>query len=154
MTTLFEDDIVVRTLLNVLDPSAAQLDACAKKKPIRIRMRSSTADTRPRPAWRPAHIEVLERLSADTISVSWSDSCSGRCAEQTWYMSHAPFATFCALTGRVIHRGDEVFRPRARGVHVRPHQQMILVESVEQRSNRPIAGVVTRHSHTAFLSYP
>ena len=28
LIVLFEDDIVVRALLNVLDPSAKQLDAC------------------------------------------------------------------------------------------------------------------------------
>ncbi len=32
MRVLSDDDIVVRTLLNVLDPSAKLLDACARKK--------------------------------------------------------------------------------------------------------------------------
>jgi hypothetical protein len=146
MTALSEDNIVVRTLLNVLDPSAEQLDACGKKpfvklKKRRVKLRAPVADEHRRMATRPANIVVVERLSSCTISVSWSDPCSGRCTEQIWCSGFAHIATVCALTGRMINRGDEVFRPRTREVRVPPNRhQMILAATVWHRADLAIAG--------------
>ena len=155
MTILSDENIVVRTLLNVLDPSADQLDACAKMKNVRVSMRSRIAKIRSRAAWRPAHIEVLERLTPCTISVSWSDPCSGRCNEQIWHTGLAPFSTVCALTGRAIRRGDPVFRLRSRGDYVPPRQhQMILAASIEESNDLPVVGIMTLQSHIASASHP
>ena len=76
MTVPSKDHIVVRALLNVLDPSAEQLDACAKKPFVKLKKRgvnacAPAADDHRRVVGRPASIVVVERLSACTISVSW-----------------------------------------------------------------------------------
>jgi hypothetical protein len=149
MTLLSKDNIVVRALLNVLDPSAEQLDACAKSKHVplkrnRVGVRAAVVEACSRPASRPAHIAVMERLSAVTISVSWSDSRSGRYTEQIWCSGIARATSVCALTGRTIRHGDRIFRPRTRATRVPIHQdQMILAETIEHRNDLPIEGVVT-----------
>ena len=138
MNALSEDNVVVRTLLSVLDPTAEQLDACARNRyaaltKLRISMPSPVPDDRLRPLRPPAHIVIEERLSSCTISVSWSDPCSGRYHEQVWRSGLARVPAVCALTGRAISRGDEVFRPRARDFHVPSNQhQMILAATIEQ----------------------
>ncbi|WOD19069.1 DUF3331 domain-containing protein [Paraburkholderia kirstenboschensis] len=146
MTVPSKDHIVVRALLNVLDPSAEQLDACAKKPFVKLKKRgvnacAPAADDHRRMVGRPANIVVVERLSACTISVSWSDACSGRYTEQIWCSGLAHVAAVCALTGRAIHRGDQVFRPRTREVRVPPNRhQMILAATIGHRADLAIAG--------------
>ena len=144
MTSLSDDNIVVRTLLNVLDPSAEQLDACAIKRRAaltrcRTNSRSLAAEPHYRAVTRPAQIIVTEWLSSATISVSWSDSCTGRYIEQIWCSGRSRVTSICALTGRTIRRGDRVFRPRARGVRVPTNEdQMILVEAIEHCTDLPM----------------
>ncbi|MFM0075973.1 DUF3331 domain-containing protein [Paraburkholderia sediminicola] len=146
MTALSEENIVVRTLLNVLDPSAEQLDACSKKPFVRLKKRRAkrcvpAAEEFRGIAGRPANIVVVERLSSCTISVSWSDPCSGRCTEQIWCGGFAHVPTVCALTGRTINRGDQVFRPRTREVRVPPNRhQMILAATIRHQADLAIAG--------------
>jgi hypothetical protein len=149
MTLLSKDDIVVRALLNVLDPSAEQLDACARNKHVplkrdRVSVRSPRVEACIRSSSRPAQIAVMERLSPVTISVSWSDPCSGRYTEQIWCSGIARVTSLCVLTGRAIGRGDRIFRPRARATRVPTHQdRMILAETIEHRTDLPIEGAVT-----------
>lgn len=144
MTSLSDDNIVVRTLLNVLDPSAEQLDVCARKRHVALtRCRINTcppaAEACYRPVKRPAQIAVTEWLSSATISVSWSDSCSGRYIEQIWCSGLSRVTSVCVLTGRIIRRGDRVFRPRTRGVRVPANQdQMILLDAIEYRTDLPV----------------
>jgi hypothetical protein len=145
MTSLSDDNIVVRTLLNVLDPSAEQLDACARKRHVALtRCRSNTrisaAEACYRAVKRPAQIVVTEWLSSATISVSWSDSCTGRYIEQIWCSGLSRATSICVLTGRTIRRGDRVFRPRTRGVRVPANEdQMILVEAIEHPTDLPVS---------------
>lgn len=125
MTVPSKDHIVVRALLNVLDPSAEQLDACAKQffvNPTQCRVGGCT-----RVARRPASIDVVSRISSSAISVSWSDACLGRYTEQIWCRGIADVAAVCALTGRDIHRGDQVFRPRARDGQDSPHRDLMIL---------------------------
>ena len=144
MTSLSDDNIVVRTLLNVLDPSAEQLDVCARKRHValtrcRINKRLSTAEACYRAVRRPAQITVTEWLSSATISVSWGDSCTGRYIEQIWCSGLSRVTSTCVLTGRTIRRGDRVFRPRTRGLRVPANEdQMILADAVEYRTDLPI----------------
>jgi hypothetical protein len=146
MTVLFEDDIVVRALLNVLDPSNKQLDACVmnsslKHKKHHVGTGSPAADDLCRTVGPPASIVVVERLSSFTISVSWSDPCSGRYTEQIWCSGVSRIAAVCALTGRAINRGDRVFRPRAHKIRLpRNRHQMILAATVGHRADLAIAG--------------
>ncbi|WP_109483712.1 DUF3331 domain-containing protein [Paraburkholderia sp. C35] len=137
MSALYKDNVVIRTLLNVLDPSAEQRDACttsryAALKKLRISLPSPAADLPVDVPPRPAHIVVEERLSSCTISVSWSDPCTGRYTEQIWRSGLARDAAVCALTGRAISRGDAVFRPRAHDFHVPSNRhQMILAATLD-----------------------
>jgi hypothetical protein len=141
MNALSEDNVVVRTLLNVLDPSAEQRNACATTryaalKKLRITKPQPVAQTHDAPPL-PAHIVVQERLSTCTISVSWSDPCSGRYTEQIWRSGLARDAAVCALTGRAISRGDAVFRPRAHDFHVPSNRhQMILAATLDPHTGQ------------------
>lgn len=147
MNVLSEDNVVVRTLLNVLDPSAEQLDACAKKKysalkKLRISLPPPVLTNHEqwqRPTAQPARFVIQERLSSCTISVSWSDPCSGRYNEQVWRTGLARTAATCVLSGRSIRRGDQVFRPRSSDAHMPVNeQQMILVATVESLTSLPV----------------
>jgi len=146
MTALSDDNVVARALLNVLDPSAEQLNACALEKHVglkrcRVARRTSATEVCLRPVQRPAQIVVMECLSSATISVSWSDPCFGRYTEQIWCRGLARVASVCALTGRSIGRGDRVYRPRTRDVRVPGNRdQMILAETVEHRTDLPMFG--------------
>lgn len=59
------------------------------------------------------HIEVIERATALTITVSWSDSLACRYGEQIWIRRQAVTMGECVLTGRAIRPGDEIYQPRA-----------------------------------------
>ncbi|MEM5388742.1 DUF3331 domain-containing protein [Paraburkholderia phymatum] len=146
MAELSEDNRVLRTLLNVLSPSAEQLNAPAKDQSVILDKRRNrvcppvTEDHR-HPAKRPSNIMVVDRLSPFTISVSWSDPCVGRYTEQIWCSGRAPVAAICALTGRTINRGDRVFRPRLRDMRVPPGcYQMILAETIGDCADLVITG--------------
>ncbi|MEM5312517.1 DUF3331 domain-containing protein [Paraburkholderia sp. JHI869] len=147
MTALSEEDIVTRTLLNVLDPSDEQLNAGAKKQVVALKNRritvcSPVAGADQSLAKRPYNIMVVAQLSSYSISVSWSDPCVGRYTEQIWCSACARVAAICALTGRAINRGDRVFLPRKRrGLRAPPNfHQMILAEAITDSTDLAIAG--------------
>ncbi|WP_175002984.1 DUF3331 domain-containing protein [Burkholderia lata] len=137
MVMLHEADIVARTLINVLDPSPEQRGVCLRAQRTRYKARrlglrqwdEDDARARTEP---PARIAVMERLSLYMISVLWSDSRSGRYAEQIWCRSRARVPSICALTGRPIQRGDPVFCPRRSDVCLPANRQrMILAATVQ-----------------------
>ncbi|MFD1557512.1 DUF3331 domain-containing protein [Paraburkholderia silviterrae] len=77
-------------------------------------------------------IVILEWLDNAAISLSWHDATSCNYEEQTWTVSKARTRGRCALSGRLIERGDCVFRPRLRGAgQLRNGNRMILVDSVD-----------------------
>ena len=137
MGMLHEADIVARTLINVLDPSHEQRSVCLRAqrtryKARRVGLRQWNEDDARARAEPPTRIAVMERLSLSMITVSWSDSCSGRYAEQIWCRSRARVPSICALTGRAIQRGDPVFRPRGSDVCLPGNRQrMILAATVQ-----------------------
>ncbi|WAS58434.1 DUF3331 domain-containing protein [Burkholderia ambifaria] len=137
MGMLHEADIVARTLINVLDPSQEQRSVCLRAqrtryKARRVGLRQWNEDDARARAEPPTRIAVMERLSLSMITVSWSDSCSGRYAEQIWCRSRARAPSICALTGRAIQRGDPVFRPRGSDVCLPGNRQrMILAATVQ-----------------------
>ncbi|WP_321850369.1 DUF3331 domain-containing protein [Burkholderia diffusa] len=136
---LSEDTIVVRALLNVLDPSAERLDTCAKQ-PF-VKLTQCHVSVCKRVTRRPANIDVVSRISSSAISVSWSDACLGRYTEQIWSRGIANVAGVCALTGRHINCGDQVFRPRACEGHVSLNRDlMILAGTAGQCLDSAMAG--------------
>jgi hypothetical protein len=124
----------------VLDPSLEQRDVCLWAQRTRYKARrfglrqSDDGDTRVRVA--PlSSIAVMEHLSVSVISVSWSDSRSGRYTERIWCRSRARAPSICALTGREIQCGDPMFRPRACEVCLPANRQrMILAATVQECS--------------------
>ncbi|WP_321803457.1 DUF3331 domain-containing protein [Burkholderia sp. BCC1993] len=148
MATLHEADIVIRTLINVLDPSLEQRDACLQAQRMRYKSRrfglrpcdDTDALARAEPL---SAIAVIERLSSSMISVSWSDSRSGRYTEQIWCSSRARAPAVCALTGDAIERGDRVFRPRAGDVCLSANRQrMILAAPIQQCIDASVPGMI------------
>ncbi|KAG8152526.1 DUF3331 domain-containing protein [Burkholderia catarinensis] len=138
MTALSEGDIVVRVLLNVLDPSAEQRQACTKKWSIGYRPRRASAGSRT--ARRPVNVVIVRRISVSAISVSWSDACLGKSTEQIWSRGFADGAAVCALTGRCIDRGDPVFRPHAGDARVPASRALtILAATVGQHPDPLLA---------------
>lgn len=142
MTALSGDSFVVRVLLNVLEPSAEQLDTCAGRFVARCATHRAGAGTRAiaahcRPAGRLANVEIVTRISATAISVSWSDPCLGRCTEQVWGRAFAADAAVCALTGRQIRRGEPVYRPHTGDAHFRSNQDLAILAAMVKRPSDP-----------------
>jgi hypothetical protein len=80
-----------------------------------------------------AHIkvQVVERLTETTISVTWHDSTSVNYMEQLWLLGSAHGAGICSLTGAPISRGQSVYRPRRNGKRPALNQDaMILSEMI------------------------
>ncbi|WP_460904889.1 DUF3331 domain-containing protein [Paraburkholderia jirisanensis] len=76
-------------------------------------------------------VSIIEKLSSQTLSVSWSDPRAGRYSEQVWRLGRARFDARCAVSGRPIRRGEAVFRPLSnRSAHPARRDQMILASSV------------------------
>jgi hypothetical protein len=78
-----------------------------------------------------AKVQILERLTSLTISVSWRDSTCSNYADQTWRLGVARWSGQCALTGQHILLGQSVYKP-ARCGRMRPanFEEMILESAV------------------------
>jgi hypothetical protein len=124
MTRPVEEDIFRRALLGLLSPPS-HIAALSRTMPgapkKRLRLRKVPAGSRAAAAADeaipfeapPERIAIVEQLSSKTLSVFWSDSRSGHYADQVWRIGLARTNSLCVLTGRAIHPGDPVFRPRA-----------------------------------------
>lgn len=86
--------------------SNAQGAACARAKP-RKASRSPA-----RTAVAGLTVRVIERATADRVTLAWRDP--SRCAygDQEWYLTRARRSGVCAVTGQEIRRGESVYRPR------------------------------------------
>jgi len=130
-----EDDIFERALLRLLFPAtllATEPVETAYKKKMR-RERVPIVRRMHRVDWipQPARISVHEILSAHTLSICWSDSQTGHYAEQIWRLGLARNDGYCALSGRPIVEGDEVFRPRRSAICVPANwNRMILASQI------------------------
>jgi hypothetical protein len=79
----------------------------------------------------PLHVSVVEKLSSTTISIRWSDPCLGHYANQIWGIGLAQADAVCVLSGKPIHRGDSIFRPRVHRSHTPLNRhRMILASAV------------------------
>nr|WP_277394734.1 DUF3331 domain-containing protein [Paraburkholderia caledonica] len=83
-------------------------------------------------------VSIVEKLSSTTISVCWSDPCSGHCAAQVWGICVARVDAVCVLSGRPIRRGDSIFRPRVYRSQVPLNRhRMILASAVAGFPEKP-----------------
>ncbi|MPW21968.1 DUF3331 domain-containing protein [Paraburkholderia sp. CNPSo 3157] len=127
-----EDNIVRRALIALLAPkpfvSEATANTYIRKKKYRRSGRAATTTCEPvvvEPV--PARFSIVERLSSETVSVSWSDATLGRYSGQTWRLGRARMDSYCLLTGRRIRSGDKVFRPLTQQGNLSPeYNRMIL----------------------------
>ncbi|MFM0204061.1 DUF3331 domain-containing protein [Paraburkholderia fungorum] len=80
-----------------------------------------------------ASITVVERFSANSVSITWRDSRAGNYCEQLWVRRISRSQGVCALTGARIARGDAVYGPASRATR-RPMNlaQMILARPIEE----------------------
>jgi hypothetical protein len=80
--------------------------------------RASRRRARATPYWdgrsRPT-VRVLDKPTAQTLTVSWCDARTGHYGYQTWRAIVARRAGTCVLTGRAITAGETVYCPRASG---------------------------------------
>ncbi|MDE1182204.1 DUF3331 domain-containing protein [Paraburkholderia sp.] len=51
-------------------------------------------------------VQVLDRPSPQTVSISWCDSRTGHYGDQTWRVGVARKSGICVLSGRPIRRGE------------------------------------------------
>lgn len=83
--------------------------------------------------WEATSVTDVERRSDKTIAVCWADATFGHYREQLWVISIAKKSAICALSGKIIRRGDEVYRPRVTALHIPSNADaMILVASLNR----------------------
>ncbi|ALP67315.1 DUF3331 domain-containing protein [Paraburkholderia caribensis] len=97
----------------------------------------------PRPARRSARpaacwdgrseptVRVLDKPTAQTLTVSWCDARTGHYGYQTWRVNIARRAGQCVLTGRSIRAGETVYCPRANGTPPGNAGAMIVASGVD-----------------------
>lgn len=80
-----------------------------------------------------AVVTFVERIGAKAVSISWRDSTGGNYREQRWVLRAARTRGICALTGKAIVRGDNIYHPVS-GSGGRPTNlaQMIRAEALER----------------------
>lgn len=61
---------------------------------------------------RDVTIRLLERQGAATATIAWHDATRCSYGYQTWQVTRARHSGVCAMSGRVVRRGDEIFKPR------------------------------------------
>ncbi|SKC81277.1 protein of unknown function [Burkholderia sp. CF099] len=130
-----DGQIVERALISLLRPTPLHLtpplETAFKEKMRRERVCIVRKDHEAEWIPLPARIVVQEILSGHTLSICWSDSQTGHYADQVWRLGLAREDGFCALSGRPIGRGDEVFRPRRSMTFVPANwRRMILASDV------------------------
>ncbi|MEM5341159.1 DUF3331 domain-containing protein [Paraburkholderia azotifigens] len=136
-----DDNMIERALLRLLSPGEVLLnqpvETTYKKKMRREKARAVRRTHEAEWIALPARIVVHEVLSAHTLSICWSDSQTGNYAEQVWRLGLARDDGLCALSGRPIVEGDDVFRPR-RSVMCVPANwsRMILASAVSSGNGR------------------
>jgi hypothetical protein len=77
-------------------------------------------------------VNVLERPSSTTATISWRDATRCSYGDQTWRTSRSRKSGICAMSGRAIVPGDVVYRPSRRSAPCNAHA-MILASVLEDK---------------------
>ena len=80
--------------------------------------------------WRP-YVRVIDRPSAHSLTLDWRDPTKCCYREQLWVAAHSRVHGRCAMSGKLISPGDEIFRPRPTRPVPRNVGAMILAAAVE-----------------------
>jgi hypothetical protein len=89
---------------------------------------------------RHVSVELIERIDAWTATISWRDATRCCYVDQVWRASRSRVKGVCAMSGRVIHLNDDVFRPsRGRAIPLNGRAMILTVmlddlEHVGQKS--------------------
>jgi hypothetical protein len=59
-----------------------------------------------------AKVCLIDRPSSATATIAWHDSTHCSYGDQLWHAARARVSGLCAMSGRAIRIGDEVFKPR------------------------------------------
>jgi len=60
-----------------------------------------------------AQVQVIDRPTQSTATVAWRDPTHCSYGDQVWHASRARVAGVCVMSGRAIHPGDAIYKPRA-----------------------------------------
>jgi len=71
-------------------------------------------------------IRLLERQGAARATIAWHDPTRCSYGYQTWQTARARHSGICAVSGRPVCRGDEVFKPRLHKQRASNAGEMIL----------------------------
>ncbi|MEJ8796984.1 DUF3331 domain-containing protein [Trinickia caryophylli] len=71
-------------------------------------------------------IRLLERQGAEAATIAWHDATRCSYGYQTWQAARARRSGICAVSGRTVRRGDEIFKPRLRKQRALNAGEMIL----------------------------
>lgn len=93
------------------------------------------------PSYANAQVCVRERLTEVTVLVDWSDATSCNYVCQIWRIGRAAGAGACALSGRVIRRGEFIYRPIPLRSAPSNARAMICAREVQQALDR-LGGLV------------
>jgi len=74
---------------------------------------------------------VVERSDERDVVISWQDSTRGRLADQRWRRCTAYVEGVCAMSGRQIRRGDDIYRPLRRVSKFANLGEMILAATID-----------------------
>jgi hypothetical protein len=120
--------------------NGATADPCSTRKSTKRRTRQCN-DYPMR--FSPAHIkvQVVERLTKTTISVTWHDPTSVNYTEQLWLLGSAHAAGICSLTGAPISRGQRVYRPRRNGRRPALNQDAMILSEMTSSACTKIAAM-------------
>ncbi len=75
-------------------------------------------------------VNVLDRLSERTVTVSWRDSTSCHYNDQIWRVGIARQPGWCAISGMRIETGDAIYRPIPTFPAPVNAQEMILASAI------------------------
>jgi hypothetical protein len=93
------------------DESVDQNDETVTETPPEKNRQLDAAASRASGYGRNAVVTFVERIDAKSVSLSWRDSTGGNYREQRWVLRAARTRGVCALTGRAIVRGDNIYHP-------------------------------------------
>lgn len=99
----------VNLLLRAADPNDAWTARTDCAAPHELRWKDGNAG-RCNP--REITIRLLERQGAATATIAWHDATRCSYGYQTWQVTRARHSGVCAVSGRTVRRGDEIFKPR------------------------------------------
>jgi len=86
-------------------------------------------------------VQVVERLTETTISVTWHDSTSVNYMEQLWLLGSAHSAGICSLSGAPISRGQSVYRPRRNGKRPALNQDAMILSEMTNAACTQITAI-------------